>query len=101
MRPAAVGVGALFRRPAFIPWQPDSASLDSVGTSLSDIPEVQNPGLPGCWPGFSIQPIINRVSPPWGEPAPSFQPFGYLLPCLCENQAALLPPHQVGAPQAF
>jgi hypothetical protein len=28
----------------FTLWQPDSATLCSVGTSLSDIPEVQSPG---------------------------------------------------------
>jgi hypothetical protein len=31
---------------------------------LSDIPDVWSPGLPGRWPGFSIQPVINRVLTP-------------------------------------
>jgi hypothetical protein len=40
-------------------WQPDSATSRSVGTSLSDIPDVWSPGR--RWPGFSIQPVINRI----------------------------------------
>jgi hypothetical protein len=101
------------RRPPTASWSASASTFDAHYVCERILEAIWHPTLPGCqrrtrptsrcaepWPTRPLAGVFSpssiEFSRPRREPSQSFQPLSHLLACLCENQAAVLPPHQVG-----